>query len=447
MKMNKFLLNGLSIGVLTLVLLFSTVFVSYAAGGSGSGSGGGTDPVTFVGAYLTSISENVSTTGEDVKDSNNIGANPTIKLVFNKNVVNSTVWGTNSQAISLADANNNAVLVDVFRIPDEGDGANPDEKRNIFVKPTQALTAGATYTLTIKASLAANNTSTLGKKETVTFTVKEDTVAPELTVTAPQNNSISTKKKVTVTGTTEAGSIVKVNDTVVPVIDAGVFSYEVTLNNGANQITISSTDAAGNEAKTVWTVTYDSSSAGGGSGSGGGSEEPLALLTSTIQNGTTGVSVRPQIKLTFNKNIVNSAVSENNKGSFSLLSATGTIIPIDIIFADDATEPDKRNDAIIIPKSDLDFNTAYTLIISSDLTSKSGVKTGQETKIAFTTEAAKAATTPVQAVGGSGAATVSQPSGTELPNTATNYYTTAMLGSLMVALGGITYFIRRRKTA
>lgn len=456
MSKNKFLLNGLSIGVITLVLLFSTFFVSYAAEGSGNGNGGGgggnndtVDPVTLVGSYLTTITDNISTTGESIKDSSTVGTIPTIKLVFNKNVVSSTVWDSNSQAFILADTDGNSIPINVYRIPEEGANSNPDEKRHIFVTPEQPLTAGSVYTLTIKANLTANNTTALGKKETISFTVNTDVVSPELTISTPKTSSISTKKKVTISGSTEAGSIVKINSTVVPVNEEGLFSYEITLNSGVNQITITSTDEAGNIATSVLTVTYDSSASDGGSGN----DDPLALLSSSIQNGTTGVSLKPEIKLTFSKNIVSSGVSEHNQQCFSLLSANGTLIPIDIIFADDLIDPDKRNDAIIIPKNPLDIATTYTLVVSSDLKSKSGVTTGQETKITFTTEAK--IESPAQNLAGNETADKDseleqQPIdvGNKLPNTGTDHYNTILLGLLFVAFGGILFFyIKRKKIA
>ncbi|NMD68674.1 hypothetical protein HHO41_00125 [Bacillus sp. DNRA2] len=123
-----------------------------------------------------------------------------------------------------------------------------------------------------------------------------------------------------------------------------------------------------------------------GDGTGGGSSEPLSLVSSSLSNGATGVSLKPSITLTFSKNIVNMSVSANNKNCFSLLYANGANVPIDIIFADDQIDREKRNDALIIPKANLAPGTNYTLVVSSALRSKSGVTMGSDIRISFTTE-------------------------------------------------------------
>ncbi|MCM3763671.1 Ig-like domain-containing protein [Neobacillus niacini] len=134
-----------------------------------------------------------------------------------------------------------------------------------------------------------------------------------------------------------------------------------------------------------------------GDGTGGGKSEPLSLVSSSIQNGATGVPLKPEIKLTFSKNIVNMTVSDNNRKCFSLLSETGAATPIKVIFVDDQINPEGRDDAVIVPNDNLSPGTTYTLVISSALKSKSGATTGKETKITFTTEGSKPAaanTTP-----------------------------------------------------
>ncbi|WP_066315660.1 Ig-like domain-containing protein [Bacillus sp. FJAT-29814] len=128
-----------------------------------------------------------------------------------------------------------------------------------------------------------------------------------------------------------------------------------------------------------------------GDGTGGGKSEPLYMVSSSIQNGATGVPLKPEIKLTFSKNIVNMTVSDNNRKCFSLLSETGAAALIKVIFVDDQINPEGRNDAVIIPNENLAPGTTYTLVISSALKSKSGVTTGKETKITFTTEGSKPA--------------------------------------------------------
>ncbi|MFO1446104.1 LPXTG cell wall anchor domain-containing protein [Bacillus sp. Bva_UNVM-123] len=175
--MNKKLFKFLFTGILTIGLLFGNIAITLAAGGGGGGGGGGGkgggsgSGGAFVGAYLTTISDNASTTGKDIKDSQDVDTNPIIKLIFNKNVVSSIVWETNKQAITLADSEGSSIAIQVDRIPDEGENANEDEKRHIFIRPIAPLTDGKTYTLVIKSKLTANNGTALGKEETIMFTV------------------------------------------------------------------------------------------------------------------------------------------------------------------------------------------------------------------------------------------------------------------------------------
>lgn len=210
--MNKKLVGFLFTGLLTLGLLFGNIVVTHAAGGDGSGGGkgggsgsGGGDPVSLVGANLTTISDNVSTTGKDIKDSQVVDTNPMIKLIFNKNVVNSTVWETNKQAISLVDSEINSIAIQVDRISDEGDNSNDAEKRHIFIRTIEPLTDGETYTIVIKGKLTANNGTTLGKEETISFTVSkanEDQVAvmvvEELINNLPAAKELSIENKAAV---------------------------------------------------------------------------------------------------------------------------------------------------------------------------------------------------------------------------------------------------------
>jgi Bacterial Ig-like domain len=137
-----------------------------------------------------------------------------------------------------------------------------------------------------------------------------------------------------------------------------------------------------------------------GDSTGGGKSEPLTLVYSSIQNGASGVPLMPEIKLTFSKNIVNMSVSDNNNNCFSLLNEAGAATPIDVIFADDQIDFEARNDALIVPKDNLSQGTKYILVVSSALKSKSGVTTGKDIRISFTTEGSKqapAASTPAPA--------------------------------------------------
>lgn len=144
--------------------------------------------------------------------------------------------------------------------------------------------------------------------------------------------------------------------------------------------------------------------AGEGDGSGGGQGQPLALESSYPGSGMTGVSPQVQIKLTFNKNVVNMSVRDNNRQCFAL-SSDGQTIPIDIIMADDQVYPEGKNDVSLKPRQALAPGTRYTVTVAPSLQSKSGAVLGKTITISFTTIGTPAAavtpSTPPQQGAGS----------------------------------------------
>lgn len=125
--------------------------------------------------------------------------------------------------------------------------------------------------------------------------------------------------------------------------------------------------------------------AGDGDGSGGGQGVPLQLAASSPSNGQSGVAVTAEIKLTFNKNVINMTVKENNQKCFSLTSADGKNIPIQVIMADDQINPELKREVGIKPLQVLESGTTYTLNIDGKMQGKSGAVLGSDVKIAFTT--------------------------------------------------------------
>ncbi len=131
--------------------------------------------------------------------------------------------------------------------------------------------------------------------------------------------------------------------------------------------------------------------AGDGDGSGGGKGVPLQLSSSQPASGQQGVSLRPDIKLTFNKNVVNMSVKSNNMGCFSLVSSDGAIIPIKVTMGDDQINPEIKNDVTLKPTGDLQPGQTYVVKISSALKAKSGAVMVGPVEIKFTTEGAPVA--------------------------------------------------------
>lgn len=159
------------------------------------------DPLTFTGAYITSINGNTSTTGDSIKDNPAIPPNSVLKLVFNKNIVSdkvfneTTVFQNNQTCISLQTSAGVVVPATVFRLGNVFDGSNP-EKRNIFVQPNAELVAGQQYKLVISPNLMSNAGVTLGYQQIINFTTSD--------ITAPSwpDGSAVTPSNVTPTGLT-----------------------------------------------------------------------------------------------------------------------------------------------------------------------------------------------------------------------------------------------------
>lgn len=118
---------------------------------------------------------------------------------------------------------------------------------------------------------------------------------------------------------------------------------------------------------------------------GGGKNNPLTLDSSNPEQGQKDVALSTEIKLTFSKNVVNMKVKDENEKCFALETADGTNIPIEVQMADDQIEPDKKNDVILVPKEELKEGTTYTVKVSPQLQSKSGVSIEDELNLTFTT--------------------------------------------------------------
>lgn len=125
--------------------------------------------------------------------------------------------------------------------------------------------------------------------------------------------------------------------------------------------------------------------AGNGDGSGGGQGVPLRLESSSPYNGQTGVSQPLLINMTFNKNVINMTVSDNNRNCFSLYAADGSKVPAEVIMADDQIEPEKKRDVALRPLQELKPGAAYTVKVSSALQAKNGLTLGSDLTITFIT--------------------------------------------------------------
>lgn len=127
---------------------------------------------------------------------------------------------------------------------------------------------------------------------------------------------------------------------------------------------------------------------GSGDGSGGGHDAPLGLASSNPADGASNVAVNTQIKLTFNKNVINMSVKDNNVKCFALYN-NGLQVPINVIMADDQIQPEYKREVTIAPQQSLQPGSSYTLKISPKLQAKSGSVLEKEVNVNFTTAGGK----------------------------------------------------------
>jgi len=106
--------------------------------------------------------------------------------------------------------------------------------------------------------LTATAADAMGNSIVVTQTVTLDRIPPPLSLTYPPEGLVTTLEVINVTGSTELGASVMINDTLAPVDPAsGAFSAWILLQPGINTIWIAATDAADNVTTVTRTVKVD----------------------------------------------------------------------------------------------------------------------------------------------------------------------------------------------
>lgn len=109
----------------------------------------------------------------------------------------------------------------------------------------------------LKQTAPKNQQEELEKNEAISPTPTQ--VLP-LSINSPENNSISNKEKIPVSGKTTPGAVVVVlfqeGETILEADNEGNFSTEISLNGGSNEIKVSSFDKEGNENSQTLSVVY-----------------------------------------------------------------------------------------------------------------------------------------------------------------------------------------------
>ncbi|MDT3429055.1 hypothetical protein J2Z22_004654 [Paenibacillus forsythiae] len=142
--------------LVALVLLLAIPQAAWADNGDGTGPSEGSPgakPLSFVSASLVEG-------GASIIDSEDVPLKAKMRLLFDKNIVNSTVWGINRECFTLMDAKGASVPIEVTKIDDT---INFDQRQAVFVEPVDPLKSGASYSLKVAPQLKAKNgVSTLG---------------------------------------------------------------------------------------------------------------------------------------------------------------------------------------------------------------------------------------------------------------------------------------------
>lgn len=109
----------------------------------------------------------------------------------------------------------------------------------------------------LKQTAPKNQQEGIEKNEAISPT---PTQGLPLFINFPENNSISNKEKVPVTGKTTPGAVVVVlfqeGETILEADNEGNFSTEISLSGGSNEIKVSSFDKEGNETSQTLSVIY-----------------------------------------------------------------------------------------------------------------------------------------------------------------------------------------------
>jgi hypothetical protein len=138
---------------------------------------------------------------------------------------------------------------------------------------------------------------------------KVDATAPVVTILSPQEGTVTSMGVVSITGRSEAGSLVTINGSSVPVQTNGDFGGSVTLTEGANAIQIIATDVAGNIGQARVNVTLDT-------------KQPVLTVTSpkiyaTVMTQQVAVTGKTEVGATVT--VAGAQVSVAADGSFSIM--------------------------------------------------------------------------------------------------------------------------------
>lgn len=150
-----------------------------------------------------------------------------------------------------------------------------------------------------------------GNQTELSLIVTRDSQAPVITLTAPQNNSVTNQSEISITGNVEGADQLSINGESVSLADNGDFNQgPFNLVEGDNSFTLIATDSVGNTAELVLTITLDSIT-------------PVITITSPIDGSITqddNVDVIGSLSETANLTLNGNAVTLADDNSYSLLA-------------------------------------------------------------------------------------------------------------------------------
>jgi len=139
-------------------------------------------------------------------------------------------------------------------------------RKEVFIAIAIGFFLGLVITFGIWTANKALKETAPKKEETILpkQTTEEQLPTPTpqtlLVITSPEDNSVSNKEKIEVSGKTTPGATVVIlyeeGEKIIEANEGGIFSSEITLVGGSNEITVSTYDDQGNEISKTLTVVY-----------------------------------------------------------------------------------------------------------------------------------------------------------------------------------------------
>ncbi len=151
------------------------------APGTGTGTSSQEKPLKFVGAYLTTNNGNSEVDITKIQ----LPLKPTVKIAFDKNVVDDAYWPNNEQCVNIFNNSGIKVPAEVSMISDQGLN---ESRQAILMTPLQDLNAGEEYKIMISPGLMAKNGVALGVTTNNQPVVIEFTTQSKTTLNSAEQN-------------------------------------------------------------------------------------------------------------------------------------------------------------------------------------------------------------------------------------------------------------------